>query len=248
MVLTDRVALVTGGGTGLGRAIGLALAEAGCHVAVNYSRSEQEARETAAAIRERGRRSLVVQASVTEDAAVRRMVEQVVGELGGLDVLVNNAGTTRYAPLTDLEALTDEVWDTILATNLKGPFFCSRAAAPHLRKSGRGKIVNTSSSSAFRPTGSSIAYMCSKAGLVMLTKALSAALAPDIQVNAIAPGWLSSTRWVDVHIPADVRERILSDPTFPPADLDECARVALMLADTDSITGETIVIDRGMSV
>jgi 3-oxoacyl-[acyl-carrier protein] reductase len=247
MALTDRVALVTGGGTGLGRAISLALAEAGCDVAINYSRSEHDAQETAGAVQERGRRALAVRASVADDGAVRRMVEQVVGELGGLDVLVNNAGTTRYVPLADLEGLTDEVWETILATNLKGPFFCARAAAPHLRRSGRGKIVNTASNSAFRPTGSSIAYMCSKAALVMLTKALASALAPDVQVNAIAPGWLA-TRWVDVHLPPDVRERVLSNAATPPADLEECARVAVMLASTDSITGETIIIDRGTSL
>ena len=247
MPLTDRVALVTGGGTGLGRAISLALADAGCHVAINYSRSEHDAGETARAVEERGRRALAVQASVADDGAVRQMVERVVAELGGLDVLINNAGTTRYVPLPDLDGLTDEVWDTILATNLKGPFYCARAAAPHLRRGGRGKIVNTASNSAFRPTGSSIAYMCSKAALVMLTKALASALAPDVQVNAIAPGWLA-TRWLDAHLPSAVRERVLSNTAIPPADLDECARVVVMLASTDSITGETIVVDRGQSL
>lgn len=247
MALTDRVALVTGGGTGLGRAISLALAEAGCHVAINYSRSEQEAQATATAVRERGRRALAVQANVADDAAARRMIERVVGELGGLDVLVNNAGTTRYVPLANLDGLTDQVWDSILATNLKGPFYCARAAAPHLGRGGRGKIVNTASSSAFQPTGSSIAYMCSKAGLVMLTKALAAALAPDVQVNAIAPGWLA-TRWADVHLPPDVRERVLTDSTHPPADLAETARLVVTLADTDSITGQTIIVDRGKTL
>lgn len=248
MALTDRVALVSGGGTGLGRAIGLALAEAGCHVAVNYSRSQSEAEETAAAVREKGRRAMTVQADVSDDGAARGMVERVVGELGGLDILVNNAGTTRYAPLTDLEALTTEVWDSILGTNLKGPFFCARAAAPHLKKSGRGKVINTASSSAFQPTGSSIAYMCSKAGLVMLTKALARALAPEVQVNGIAPGWLADTRWVDVHIPPDVKERIFANASAPPAGVEECARVAIMLAETDAISGQTIIIDRGVTM
>jgi 3-oxoacyl-[acyl-carrier protein] reductase len=247
MSLTDRVALVTGGGTGVGRSISLALAEAGCHVAINYSRSEQEATATAREVEARGRRALAVRADVADDAEVRQMVDQVVRQLGGLDILVNNAGTTRYVPLADLDSLTDELWDAILAVNLKGAFHCARAAAPYLRRSGRGKIVATASSSAFQPTGRSIPYMCSKAALVMLTKALARALAPEIQVNAIAPGWLE-TRWTERFVPADVRQAILSNPTYPPADLGEIARLVVTLAETDSMTGQTLVVDRGQTL
>ena len=247
MALGGRVALVTGGGTGLGREVSLALAAAGCDVAVNYSRSEQEARETAEAVRGLGRRSTIVGADVADDAAVRRMVGAVVGELGRLDVLVNNAGTTRYVPLADLEAVTDEAWDRILAVNLKGPFHCARAATPHLRASGRGKIVNTASNSAFRPSGSSIPYMASKAGLVMLTKALAEVLAPEVQVNAVAPGWLE-TRWLERHLPPEARARVLSGGGPPPADLGEVARAVVFLAETDSMTGQTLIIDRGQTL
>jgi 3-oxoacyl-[acyl-carrier protein] reductase len=247
MDLTGRVALVTGGGTGLGREISLALAEAGCDVAINYSRSEREAHETAETVAGHGRRARVVRADVSDDAAVRRMVEEVVGELGGLDVLVNNAGTTRYAPLRDLEAVTDEAWDRLLAVNLKGPFFCARAAAPHLRARGHGKIVNTASNSAFRPSGSSIAYMASKAGLVMLTKCLAQALAPEIQVNAIAPGWLE-TRWAEMHLPPDARARMLSQGAVAPVDLGDVAQAVVFLARTDSVTGQTMIIDRGQTL
>jgi 3-oxoacyl-[acyl-carrier protein] reductase len=238
---------VTGGGTGLGRAIGLALAEAGCDLAINYSRSEQEARETAGELERLGRRALVVQADVADDASARRMVAAVADHFGQLDVLVNNAATTFYAPLADLEVLTDEIWDRILAVNLKGPFHCARAAAPHLRRSGQGKIVNVASNSAFRPTGSGIPYMASKAGLVMLTKALAVALAPDIQVNAVAPGWLA-TRWPEVHLPPELAARVLAGEVQPLTDLADVVRAVLLLVSADSINGETILIDRGSSL
>jgi 3-oxoacyl-[acyl-carrier protein] reductase len=239
------VALVTGGGTGLGRAISLALAGDGCDVAINYSKSQREAEETVEAVRGLGRRACALQADVADDQAVRAMVASVEQELGGLDVLVNNAGTTRYAPLADLDSLSDEVWDRIFAVNLRGPFYCARAAAPLLRRSGKGKIVNTASNSAFRPTGSSIPYMTSKAALVMLTRSLARALAPEIQVNGVAPGWLK-TRWADDFLPPDVKERMFSAAV--PATLEDVARAVVFLAATDSITGETMIIDRGQNL
>jgi 3-oxoacyl-[acyl-carrier protein] reductase len=239
-----RVALVTGGGTGLGRAISLALAADGCDVGVNYSRSRREAEETVAAVHDLGRRALAIQADVADDAAVRAMMGAVETELGGLDVLVNNAGTTRYAALDDLEAFDAATWDRIFAVNVRGPFWCVRAAAPLLRRGGRGKIVNTASNSAFRPTGSSIPYMASKAALVMMTRALARALAPDIQVNAVAPGWLA-TRWVEQHLPPDARTRMTNST---PASLEDVARAVVFLANTDSLTGETLVIDRGQNL
>jgi 3-oxoacyl-[acyl-carrier protein] reductase len=247
--LDGRVALVTGGGTGIGRATSLALAEAGCDVAINYSRSEREANETAEAARGLGRRACVVQADVSDEAAVRRMVETVADGLGGLDVLVNNAGTTRYAPLTDLDAITDEHWESIFAVNLRGPFYCARAALPHLRRSGRGKIVNTVSNSAFRPTGSSIPYMSSKAALVMLTRSLARALAPQVQVNAIAPGWLTETRWAERHLPPEAAAAVYAQAgSGATAALEDIAQTVVFLASTDSITGEVVIIDRGQNL
>ena len=240
-----RVALVTGGGTGLGRAISLALAADGCDVAINYSRSRQEAEDTARAVQDLGRRAIAIQADVADDAAVRRMIASVDADLGGLDVLVNNAGTTRYAALDDLDALDDETWDHVFAVNLRGPFYCVRAARPLLRRGGRGKIVNTASNSAFRPTGSGIPYMTSKAALVMLTRSLARALAPDIQVNGVAPGWLA-TRWSERHFPPEFTARMQSAGT--PASIEDVARAVVFLAGTDSITGETLIIDRGTNL
>jgi 3-oxoacyl-[acyl-carrier protein] reductase len=245
MLAHMRVALVTGGGTGLGRAISLALAGDGCDVAINYSKSRREAEETVSAVQNLGRRGIAILADVADDAAVMRMIATVEAELGGLNVLVNNAGTTRYAALGDLDALDDAMWDRIFAVNLRGPFYCARAAAPLLRRAGRGKIVNTASNSAFRPTGSSIPYMTSKAALVMLTRTLARALAPEIQVNGVAPGWLA-TRWAEEHLPTEVRERVMAGVT--PASLEDVARAVVFLANTDSITGETLVIDRGQNL
>jgi 3-oxoacyl-[acyl-carrier protein] reductase len=240
-----RVALVTGGGTGLGRAISLALAADGCDVAINYSRSQQEAEDAARAVQQLGGRALPIQADVADDASVRRMIASVDAELGGLDVLVNNAGTTRYAALDDLDALDDATWDHVFAVNLRGPFYCARAARPLLRKHGRGKIINTASNSAFRPTGSSIPYMTSKAALVMLTRSLARALAPDIQVTGVAPGWMD-TRWSERFLPPELVERMLAAGT--PASVENVARAVVFLASNDSVTGETLIIDGGANL
>jgi 3-oxoacyl-[acyl-carrier protein] reductase len=238
-----RAVLVTGAGGGLGRAISLAFAEAGFHVGVNYAHSEGDAQRTAEAVRACGAEAHLVRADVTDDQAVRGMLADVVARFGGLDVLVNNAGTTRYVPLADLEAVDDELWDRLLAINLKGPFSCARAAAPHLKQR-QGSIVNVSSNSALRPTGSSIPYMASKAGLIMLTKCLAEALGPAVRANAVAPGWLL-TPWVDKYVPDAQRARLFAEGAPRPADVKDVARAVVFLAETPSINGQTLIIDRG---
>jgi 3-oxoacyl-[acyl-carrier protein] reductase len=171
------------------------------------------------------------------------MLAEVVDQFGGLDVLVNNAGITRYVPLPDLEAIDDDVWDRLLAVNLKGPFACARAAAPHL-KARHGSIVNVSSNSGLRPSGSSIPYMTSKAGLIMLTKCLAEALRPEVRANAVAPGWLL-TPWVDKYVPEALRGRLFAEDAPQPADVADVARAVVFLAQTPSINGQTLIIDRG---
>jgi 3-oxoacyl-[acyl-carrier protein] reductase len=185
----------------------------------------------------------VIQADVADDTAVRHMVDSVTKTFGGLDVLVNNAGVTQLVPMADLEGITDEHWDLLLGVNLKGPFYCARAAAPHLRQR-RGSIVNVTTTSAFLPAGSSIPYMASKAGVIMLTRSLAQALKPEVRANAVAPGWLD-TGWWDKYATPEVKT-ILHSPAYPdPADLDDIARAVLLLAETPSINGQTLVIDRG---
>lgn len=244
MNLTGKVALVTGGGTGLGRAIARALAREGMELAINYSRSEAEAHATVGDIEALGGRAIAVRADVSDSAAVRVMIARVVTELRRLDVLVNNAGITRYVPLHDLDAVRGEDFDTILAVNLKGPFLCSQAAAPHLRAHGAGKIVNVASNSAFSPRGSSIPYIVSKAALVMLTRCLAVALAPTVQVNGVAPGWLD-TRWLSQYLPSEKRRQVLDNRAMPPVDPDEVAQAVVLFARNDSVTGETLILDRG---
>ena len=239
-----RAALITGGGTGLGRAIALELARRGADLVLDYSRSAAEAAATAAEARALGVRALALQADVANNAEVRGLVARAEGELGRLDLLVCNAGVTRYAPLADLDALTEAEWDRILAVNVRGAFSCARAAAPALRRGG-GAILNVSSNSGLMPAGSSLPYVVSKAMLIMVTKCLAAALAPEVRVNALAPGFILGTRWLERVFPPDVRRRLLEESPTPPVPVDDVARAALLLLENDSITGQTLVVDNG---
>ena len=198
MDLDGKVALVTGGGTGLGREISLAFARAGCDLAINHPGFDDTSRDgseaTAEEIRGLGRRALAVAADVSKDAQVRAMASTVERELGRLDVLVNCAGYTVFVPMADLEAMHEDDWDRIQAVNTKGPFFCARAVAPIMQRQGAGRIVSVTSLSGIRVGGSSLAYAVSKAGHQMLMRCLATVLGPEITVNAIAPG-VMDTGW-----------------------------------------------------
>jgi 3-oxoacyl-[acyl-carrier protein] reductase len=247
MDLRGRVALITGGGTGLGQAITLALAREGARVAVNYARSEAEAQATVAEARRLGAEAVAVRADVADQDAVAAMVATVARDFGRLDLLVNNAGITRYVPIEDLDSLRGEDFDRILAVNVKGAFLCAQLAARHMRATGAGKIVNVASDSAFSGRGSSIPYVVSKAGLVMLTRCLARALAPAVQVNAVAPGWLP-TRWLATYLPPDKARQVLEDPRHPPVPLADVTQAVLLLARNDAITGQTLIIDGGVGL
>ena len=243
MDLDGRVALVTGGGTGLGRATSLELAGAGASVAVNYSRSRQEAERVARQIIDRGGTALAVQADITDGSAVSSMVASVEERLGPVDVLVNNAGITRYIPFSDIDAITEEQWRRILDVNLTGAFLCSRAVAPGMVARSAGKIVNVATNSAFTSTGSSIPYVVSKAALVSLTTCLARALAPAVQVNAVAPGWMA-TGWLDRYLPPERAAEIRSG-AVPVAPLEDVVDCLMGLMTNDSVTGTVAVVDRG---
>jgi 3-oxoacyl-[acyl-carrier protein] reductase len=241
-----RVALVTGAATGIGRAVAWRLAERGFAVTVNYSKSKTEAEETADGVRSRGANALLYAANVADDTAVRAMVERTTTEFDGLDVLINNAGMTHFIPHTDLEGLTEAVWDEILAVNLKGTFYACRAALPHL-KSRKGSIVNVASVAGLAGSGSSIAYAASKGAVITMTKSLARAFAPEVRVNAVAPGPVQ-TRWLADH--QDMVEQAMKlTPLKRPATADDVTDAILFLADmTTLITGQVLVIDGGRTI
>src|SRR5579871_155623 len=190
MKLQDRVALVTGAGTGSGRGIAEAFSQQGLKVAVNYSQSREAAEEVVRGIQAAGRTAIAIGASVSEDREVRVMMDQIAREFGRLDILINNAGWSTRIPHDRLEELSDEIWDRTFDTNLRGAFYCVRAAVPLLRKQEGAAIVNIASVAGMTGLGSSMAYAASKGAMITLTKSLARALAPGIRVNAIAPGFV----------------------------------------------------------
>jgi 3-oxoacyl-[acyl-carrier protein] reductase len=241
-----RVALVTGSATGIGRSAAWRLADRGYAVAVNYSKSKKEADETADGVRARGSKVLVYQANVGEDAAVRAMVEATVAGLGGLDALVNNAATTYFIDHTDLDGLTERVWDDILQVNVKGTFYGCRAAMPHLKARG-GSIVNIASVAGIVGSGSSIAYAASKGAVITLTKSLANAFAPEVRVNAIAPGPVQ-TRWLADHQDM-VQAAMKLTPLKRPATPEDIADATVFLIDGATlVTGQVLVIDGGRTI
>jgi NAD(P)-dependent dehydrogenase (short-subunit alcohol dehydrogenase family) len=244
---SQKVALITGGGTGVGRAATLQLAERGFHVAINYSRSKDDADATAADARAKGVRAIAVACDVADDGEVRPMVERCKAEFGRLDVVVNNAGTTHFVKHTELEEMTEEKWDRILAVNLKGPFFVSRAAIPLMRASGGGSIVNVASVAGVAGSGSSIAYAASKGGLITMTKSLAKAFAPDIRVNAVCPGVIIS-RWLEGHEEM-VEAALKITPLKRASTTDDIADVVTFLAcDAGMMTGQALVVDGGRTM
>lgn len=194
MDMKNRVVLVTGGGTGIGKATCKRFAEWGAKIVLNYNRSEQEAVLTGKELEDSGAEVLLLQADVSRDDEVREMVKMAVDHFGGIHFLINNASITKQIELSDLEAVTDDVWRNLLDVNVKGMFYCARAVAPVMKQQQMGSILNMGSIAGMTGSGSSLPYAVSKAAVHGLTKSLAHALAPDIRVNCIAPAAVS-TRW-----------------------------------------------------
>src|SRR5712692_2502102 len=245
MLLQNRVSVVTGGGTGIGRAISLLLAREGAAVVVNYARSREAAEEVVREIEQAGGCAQAFRADITQEAEVKTMFAEVASRWGRLDLLVNNAGWSTRIPHHKLDELTDEIWDRTLNTNPRGAFYCVRAAAPLLRQTPGGNIVNIASAAAFHASGSSIVYAASKAAMVSMTKSLARALAPDIRVNAVCPG-LVRTRFAGWP-PEAFEHGTAVTPIGRLATVEEVAQTALFLAvDATAMTGEALIVDGGM--
>lgn len=243
--------MVTGAATGIGRAAVLALARAGFDVAINYSRSEAAARETAAAAERLGAATLLLRCDVSDDAAVREMLASVDKRFGRLDVLINNAGTTTEVKPKDFETLTVEEWDRVFAVNVRGVFLVTRAALPLLRKGDRPCIVNTASIVGLRPGPQPLPYAASKAAVVNLTKTLAYNLGPEIRVNAVAPGWMEGD-WMQRMLKdkyAELMERRAKlTPLKRCVTADDVAETMLGLVEGNRfVTGEVVVVDGGFS-
>ena len=244
MDLQSKTVLVTGGGTGLGREVSLALARKGADIAVNYSHSREDAEATVGDVRQLGRRAIAVQADVSKTAEVQAMVDAVLKEFGRIDVLINNAGFTVFVDIKDLDGISEEDWDHIMSVNVKGVFLCSRAVAPAMNAQKGGRIVNITSVAGLRAGGSSIPYSVSKAAETMLTKCLAMAMGPYIQVNAVAPG-LMDTRWGRRWDQQAFDRAAQAAPIGRIASLEDIAATVVYLVKNDSMTGQSIAVDGG---
>lgn len=239
--LRGRVALVTGGAIRVGRAISLALARAGCHVAVNYLASGDAARATVREINSLGVDAAALRADLAKPPEAKRLVAETVRRFGRLDLLVNNAGIFFRAPLAET---TPAQWDRLLDVNLRGPFFCAQAAARAMGRGG-GRIINIGDVGGVRAWPGYIPYCVSKAGLLMLTKALALALAPRIQVNCVAPGAVL----LPEDFPPRLRRRLKKDvPMGREGAPEDVASAVLFFATAPSyITGQVLFVDGGVT-
>lgn len=240
-----KVAVVTGGGTGLGREISRLFVERGADLAIVYSRSREDAEKTARELARDGQKVTTHRIDVSDEAGVATGFEEIARQHGGIDFLVNNAGTTRHASFSDLDALTGEAWDEILGTNVKGAFFCARAAAKHMKARGAGAIVNITSTAGLRPSGSSLAYSVSKAAMTHLTRGLAVGLGPEVRVNSVAPGGMYTRWWSDRVSLEDWNARVGDRPLRRYAHLKDIALAAIQLIENSSITGQILVMDGG---
>lgn len=238
-------ALVTGGGTGIGRAISGALARLGHPVAVVYSRSAADADDTVTAIRDAGGRAEAFRADVTDDGSVRTMAAAVREALGPVSVLVNNAGGTEHIALDDLESATDEIFERLFRLNTLSAWHCARAVADDLRAADDGCVVNVGSASVSSGRGSSIPYVVSKAALSGLTRALANGLAP-VRVNEVWPGLVITRWWAG----KEEQGRALASNAIVGREttVEDVAAAVVGLVTSRAITGQTITIDGGQTL
>lgn len=243
MDIKGKVALITGGGTGVGKGVALRLAQEGTNICINYAHSEKEAFEAKSEVEALGVKCGVYKADVSDDDQCKAMIADVIKDFGQLDILVNNAGRTHFVDHKDLDGMKSEYFDDIFALNVKGTFFMCRAAADALKKS-HGVIINITSIAGVTGLGSSIAYAASKAAEISITKSLARVLAPEVRVIGVAPG-IVLTRWVEGrtdHIDKLAGETPLQKVAVPE---DIAQTVYALIAHADFVTGQNIIVDGG---
>lgn len=251
MSLAGQVAIITGSATGIGAACAAKLAAQGARVVVNCTKSVKDAEETIERIRSAGGEAMLVQADVAKDDECRTMAARTMEKWGRIDMLVNNAGTTKFADHANLDALNEEDFINIYRVNVIGAYQMIRACAPHLKASGFGRVVNVSSIAGVLGVGSSIAYAASKGALNTLTKSLARSLSPEIRVNAVCPGFIG-TRWFSERFGPETYARIVehnvnSVPLHRAGTPEDVAEVVFFFCGEGArhVTGETMLTDGG---
>jgi 3-oxoacyl-[acyl-carrier protein] reductase len=245
-----KVAIVTGSATGVGAAAAIMLAERNCNVVINYTRSKDEAEETAAICRSKGAETITFQADVSEDDQCRAMAKAAADKWGRIDYLVNNAARTKFNPFPNLDGVTKEDFLNIYAVNVVGPYQMIRAVEPIMRKTG-GAVVNDSSIGGVTGIASSIPYAASKAALNLMTKSLAHVLGPEIRINTVVPGMIQ-TRWLKGGLGDSDYEKMLAStaetlPLKRVATAEEVAEVLVWFLESATvITGETLIVDSGL--
>ncbi len=245
------VALVTGSATGIGRSAAIALAKNNHDVVINYSRSEDAAETTARECTTAGARTLIHRCDVSDDVAVRGMLSATEKEFGRLDVLINNAGTTVEVEPKNFEAITVDGWNRVFNVNVLGLFLVTRAAAPLLKKSPNGCIINTCSIAGLRPSAQPLPYAASKAAVANLTKTLANALGPEIRVNAVAPGWIEGD-WMKRTLAQNYEGLMTRRARYTPlkrccTEEDVADSMLSLILHNRFVTGEIVIVDGGFS-
>ncbi|MBY0003962.1 SDR family oxidoreductase [Priestia aryabhattai] len=242
----NKVFIITGGGTGVGKATALKLADMGAKLVINYSNSEKEAKKVVEEILEKGSMAFAFKANVANENEVNEMIHQTIAQFGRLNGLVNNASITAQIPMHDLESAKDDVWDSLYDVNVKGMFHCVKAAVPHMKKQKSGTIVNVGSVAGTTGIGSSIPYAATKAAIHTMTKSLAIALAPHIRVNCISPGavdtrWWSGNKDKMYQLAGNLPLQRISSP-------EDIADAILFQLKQESVTGQVFTIDNGQTL
>ncbi|SOB91963.1 3-oxoacyl-[acyl-carrier protein] reductase [Ureibacillus xyleni] len=246
MDLANKTVIVTGAGTGIGRATALKLASKGAKVVINYNKSEKNAEDVIREIKKLGGKAFSYKADVSNEDEVNSMVSKVIEIYGTIDGLVNNASITAQIPLDDLNSVTDQIWNDIFNVNVKGMFTCTKAVVPYMKQQKSGVIINMGSVAGVTGIGSSIPYAASKSAIHIMTKSLAIALAPEIRVNAIAPGAVNTRWWAGnedkmYNLAGNLPLEKISTP-------DEIADCIIFQMTQKSLTGQTFIIDNGQTL